>query len=200
MAVTAVLVLCVSSAANAGVVGPLGQIFPGANPVLHPSIFDLNGNVYPWLDYYYADGRPGDTATRAQAGSNGHHPISNPFSAYYYAAEVFGFSAGRYPFHLAPGSSGRIPIRSGDGSRCWGSLGGGNLGWVSCASTQIQALEAKRTLHSFSDLGAVPAQAQGSTPRSGSGRRACSGSRDNPAESGKCATAVRRARGQMKQA
>jgi hypothetical protein len=131
MAVSAVFVLCVSSAANAGIViGPLGQIFPGANPVLHPSIFDTTGKVYPWLDYYYADARPHNTARRAQVASNGRRSNSSAFAPYFYAAEVFGFSAGRYPFHLAPGSSRPIPIRSGD--KCWGSMGGGNLGWVKC--------------------------------------------------------------------
>jgi hypothetical protein len=127
MAISAVLVLCVSSAASAGiVVGPMGQIFPGANPVLHPSIFDTSGNVYPWI----SDARPRNTAGRAQVASNG-HSSSSAFAAYDYAQRVFGFNGGRYPFHLAPGSSRPIPLRSGDG-RCWGSMGNGNLGWVKC--------------------------------------------------------------------
>jgi hypothetical protein len=69
-------------------------------------------------------------APAAQAASNRYHPNSSALSAYDYAVEVFGFSEGRYPFHLAPGSSRPIPLRSGD--RCWGSMGNGNLGWIPC--------------------------------------------------------------------
>jgi hypothetical protein len=71
-------------------------------------------------------------APAAQAASKGHHPNSGAFSAYDYAQEVFGYNDGLYPFNLAPGSSRPIPLRSGDGTKCWGSLGGGNLGWVPC--------------------------------------------------------------------
>jgi hypothetical protein len=69
-------------------------------------------------------------APAAQAASKGHHPHSSAFSPYDYAQEVFGYNDGLYPFNLEPGSSRPIPLRSGD--RCWGSLGGGNLGWVPC--------------------------------------------------------------------
>jgi hypothetical protein len=69
-------------------------------------------------------------APAAQAASKGHHPNSSAFSPYDYAQEVFGYNDGLYPFNLEPGSKRPIPLRSGD--RCWGSMGGGNLGWVPC--------------------------------------------------------------------
>jgi hypothetical protein len=60
MAVAAVLMLCVSSAAYAGgsrndadssggyPVGPMGQIFEGVNPALHPAIFGRSGATYDY--------------------------------------------------------------------------------------------------------------------------------------------------------
>jgi hypothetical protein len=58
MAVAAVVVLCVSSAAQAGgskndadssggyPVGPMGQIFGGVNPAFHPDIFGRSDRIY----------------------------------------------------------------------------------------------------------------------------------------------------------
>lgn len=58
MAVAAVLVLCASSAAHAGgsrndadpnggyPVGPMGQIFGGVNPAMHPGLFGKSERVY----------------------------------------------------------------------------------------------------------------------------------------------------------
>ena len=69
-------------------------------------------------------------APAAQAARHTSHARSGGLSDYDYAREVFGWNAGLYPFNFAPGSSRRIPLRSGD--RCWGSMGSGNLGWVPC--------------------------------------------------------------------
>ena len=72
MALSAVLVLCVSSAASAGYpVGPMGQILDGVNPVLHPSIFDRSGKVYDWLGYSHARSttRPLSAASTRQGDS-----------------------------------------------------------------------------------------------------------------------------------
>ena len=61
MAVAAVLVLCVSSAAHAGgsrndadssggyPIGPMGQIFGGVNPVYHPDIFGGGESAYGYV-------------------------------------------------------------------------------------------------------------------------------------------------------
>jgi hypothetical protein len=65
MAVAAVLVVCVSSAACAGgsrndadssggyPVGPTGQIFGGVNPALHPAIFGRS-EVYDSVNFSHA--------------------------------------------------------------------------------------------------------------------------------------------------
>jgi hypothetical protein len=66
----------------------------------------------------------------AEATRNVYQSNSSGRSPYDYAQETFGWNEGLYPFDLAPGSSRPIPLRSGD--RCWGSMGGGNLGWVPC--------------------------------------------------------------------
>jgi hypothetical protein len=61
MAVAAVLVLCASSAAHAGgsrndadpnggyPVGPMGQIFGGVNPAMHPDLFGRSDKVYDYV-------------------------------------------------------------------------------------------------------------------------------------------------------
>ena len=50
MALLAVLVLCVSSAASAGYpVGPMGQLFEGVNPVDHPNLFGGAEKAYGYV-------------------------------------------------------------------------------------------------------------------------------------------------------
>ena len=70
MAVAAVLMLCVSSVAYAGgsrndadpsggyPVGPLGQIFEGVNPALHPAIFGRSGPTYDYAGSPHRLARP----------------------------------------------------------------------------------------------------------------------------------------------
>jgi hypothetical protein len=70
MAVAAVLMLCVSSAAYAGgsrndadpsggyPVGPMGQIFEGVNPALHPAIFGRSEATYDYAGFPHRAARP----------------------------------------------------------------------------------------------------------------------------------------------
>jgi hypothetical protein len=57
LAVAAGLVLCISSAASAGSpMEPMGQIFGGVNPTLHPAIFGKS-EVYDSAGFSYARSR-----------------------------------------------------------------------------------------------------------------------------------------------
>jgi hypothetical protein len=71
MAVAAVLVLCVSSAAHAGgskndadssggyPVGPMGQIFgSGVNPAFHPDLFGKSEKAYDYDGFPHQQARP----------------------------------------------------------------------------------------------------------------------------------------------
>jgi hypothetical protein len=61
LAVAAILVLGVSSAASAASggspVGPTGQIFDGVNPVLHPAIFGRSDKAYDLAGFWRAHPR-----------------------------------------------------------------------------------------------------------------------------------------------